>query len=874
MYRAKSDESLLKELLERGYGTDRREEWRKKRRKNLRARLELEKRRADGPQSPDTYETLRSTPLGRKTESGTQRRAEDAVARLPAKLRRRIDAFAHKRKYKITGLEERFRSFLTHFNRGIKDRAARELIRILVDGRGYLRDLPGVYCLRDNLDALYFCGRNLLGEGRSARLLDLKKKGGGSAIGERIRMRSPVAYTLLTRLQQRDDLLERALDYLSFRYKRGDRIEVMSLARIVKSFFHLFFTVGSIRNIDELLRVVVEINRGYSPDPRKIREVDATFDRFAVAYANLNRFKHELFPALLKMTGAFFAEEDMEARENILRIYRFLEIGEQDRLSVSRSTAFVEVESKAEENEVEESEGGEAEEEGEREEAAFGREQGWILTVLKYVFPGSGIEKLDTWPHILPYFDLKVFNKSLTFPESTRSIAHNDPMGQIMVLHRVLDDLLTSFSGYDADRILEMEGLFDQRLSDITSEWERIYPNLFDPYLKELTDYVRLAAQGGTGAGSPARKIEENLNQIRNLAVRNFGGAIVLPESRQLFSTTRLYKLAEELDDLFGEVREKCNRKLVAAGDAVADRILSGFSDHRVIDFESNSYKTVMRRMKRYIEARGGPLRPANRRKTQLLALEILDGLIGLYRFLLTDGKSPYRTAEGRAVFAGEKERSEWESVADSLEVLRVTDDREDEAIRDPVTGLAAGGYWRDNLTVSWEESKSGEEPLVLIHMVFDHWDWLSQTFAQVSKRNELLHCAARSAVEKLEELDTESPEAALGYGIDAARTGSHELSISLHGDLRTAAILGENIREVHAERFERLPLYRDVPEDKRGSHGTLSVGVTQIDDYESTEAALERVKEAAKTAAGTGNCTVVFSEGQMTPFQDYIQDL
>ena len=103
--------------------------------------------------------------------------------------------------------------------------------------------------------------------------------------------------------------------------------------------------------------------------------------------------------------------------------------------------------------------------------------------LLGRVFPGSNIEGLADWPHLLSHFDLRVFNRDITFPNGIRHVSRFDPMGQIMILHRIIDNMLSSIDAFGVDEVLKKDGEFKGNLSDLIVEWQRIYASLFDPYL-------------------------------------------------------------------------------------------------------------------------------------------------------------------------------------------------------------------------------------------------------------------------------------------------------------------------------------------------------------------------------------------------------
>ena len=111
MYKRKTDDKLLEELLKQGYGDDERKQWRDKWRRNQQAKGDLERRRHGGPAGGEGGQTEKQRAAEGKNKGEFHRRAEDEVKSPVAKLRRRIDAYAYRRRYRATGIYERFLSF-------------------------------------------------------------------------------------------------------------------------------------------------------------------------------------------------------------------------------------------------------------------------------------------------------------------------------------------------------------------------------------------------------------------------------------------------------------------------------------------------------------------------------------------------------------------------------------------------------------------------------------------------------------------------------------------------------------------------------------------------------------------------------------------
>ena len=318
MYRGKSNEKLLEELLERGYGAEERKKWRDKWLRNQKAQRDLAKRRA-GKFPPSYPQGSPESPAGDaasgpEDEGIFQRRAQDSVKAISPRLRRRIDAYAYRNGYLVVGIRERLRSMFSLFFPRIKDYVSNKAVRRLVVGKGFRWENPFNYCLADNLDALQFASRFLLGNYKTPKFSDpiISDESISGYIRREIASRNPAAVEFLSRFCERDEMLMRSLEFVKLRFARGARIESADLVRVVRSVYRLLFSTGNVDpdNLTGVYSTVVAVHRAYEPRPRQLNQIEENMGLFQMAYANLFEFKHQLFPVLLKLMGTFFRDKE------------------------------------------------------------------------------------------------------------------------------------------------------------------------------------------------------------------------------------------------------------------------------------------------------------------------------------------------------------------------------------------------------------------------------------------------------------------------------------------------------------------------------------------------------------------------------------
>ncbi len=934
MYRRKTDDKLLEELLKQGYGSEERRRWRERWRRNLETKHGSERR---GPgRFSGTTGSGQSQAGSAKWAQAPHRRAEDAVKPISGRLRRRIDAYAYYHRYRITGLFERILSSLSRFFPRIRDNAGRSLLRMLVQGRGFSDVDPSGFCCADNLDALYYDSRCLLGRYRP---------GGEEAQQEllqQLRGRDPFAVEFLSVFAKRDEELLDALDYLKVVMASGRKVEIKALTRLVKHVYkHTFLLEGlEPERLDDMYLEVLTVHRTRQASPEQIRQVEVAASRFQIALANLDEFLHSLFPALLKLMGAFFPEEDMWEKKNRQMICDFVGVIEEEkliyrqiRLDAGRRSAqdgtresalcapeeYSEAETPAAspgEAEALESAGEKAPRSGEQHVAScsesaekkgggasaeepdavadkpseqpagviaeepfgepLGRQSGetsggpfneefqGVLSLLERLFPGSNIQNLADFPYLLPYFDLGVFARDLSFPDQIRYVSRFDPMGQIMILHRIIDNLLSSFDGYTIDDALGSGGSFRDSLADISAEWGRIYPNLFDTYLKELGDYVRslLPGEGRALAAGPAsRRLEENLIQLQNLAMRHYDVILVGQAGKPRFSSVRLYKLAEELDDLCEQIHEKINQGLVARGDAGALRLLDEFADRPVVNLHAGSAKPTIRRIVAYIKAKHRKQPSAIPRKSQLIFLEILAGVVKLFSFLLNERGSPYRGCEGRIRCAKEQENNAWKRARAAARGSADGEPATQDYTIDGPTGFWSHAYWTEDFARDFSDIREQGREFALICVDVDGWGRIKGSMPEELIGDRLIRITAdtvRWGVERSQ-----------GSESFAFRMREDSMLLLVDEGVHAACALGEKMRRRHEQTVQDLHLYADLCrllEDGEAC-GTLSVGIAGIGAEDALADACSRAQAAAEEARRAGNRTVCSRDNTLVPY-------
>ncbi len=839
MYREKANKELLQEIVDRGYGKVGSGGWQDRRDRSVEAVL-----RRKAPPGPESEESKSAHERGNhRTQYPTQEqigpRVEDSIKIISPALRRRIDRYAFRGRYKITGLIERLAGIFSFARIASADRVSHRLIRSLVIGKGFLIVRPTDYCLVDNLDALYFSSRVLLGRSKQLSATKSDNKD-GSRVEEALAQVQPFAFQLFSCFAVYDEKLMRSLAVLKIKYQYSARVAVADLARVVWSVYGLFLTACNTNEkvISVLGEVAVELHRRYNGNEKHQKIVATAAEMFRAAYANLVEFKHQLFPALLKMIGVFFPENQLERKGNIKQLHAFTGITEQDRLTTKGYTIRTVDDLSVRANE--ESEGGKADRADVAQIAdSYKQRFGKILNILHYLFPESGIKNLDEWPIMLPYFDMKVFKQELSFPHQITRVSRFDPVGQVMILHRILDSMLTSLDGYTLDEIVGEGSRIERKLTGIIKAWQNVYQRLFETYLKELDEFVRVLKSetlDDERARSVGHNMKEKLVAIRSAAVRYYGRSTRVLESTKKRNIPMLYQLVERLHKLLAVAVERINEEASGAQDLAAVSLFRIFRTKSIVNFEANKHKTVIARIQTYIETCHRCSVAKVPIPAQIEFIQIVGETLALYKFLLGDKESIYHSVIESVGFAGDEEESQWEGLRKTLPVVSHPTRGTKEAIRNPATDLLRVGYWRDTFPEAFLELKEKLLPITCLYIAIDnvHRIGAARVRRQLGRRT--LKMVSAAVLENLGR-----PWESRGY-YEAVQIGESDILIILTLYYESGVMLAETLRLRQEEQVRKLlASAKSASQSQSGAKnrqtiGTLSIGVAQIERCRSVE--------------------------------------
>jgi len=871
---AEDIQKVYRSLREKGYGE---EEARKRSRAALdrvKTLREMEERRRaamaahGGAASAGTAPAATASPAA---ESDQGRRAVDWLPTVPQWLRRRINRYAYKNGYLITRLPQRFDDFMSYFDEKRPDFVSRALLAFLADERGFRGENPFHLSFIDTLDALRESAWRLMGR---------RGTGAPSQKAEEIlaelRAREPFAVEFFSVFTEPYDMLRKCLEYLGTSLRSHLQVRVSDLARVVKDGCRLIAITDAVERekLVLLFDIAREVNLEQTPDTRTAGEMLEAEGLFRACFQNLGRFAHEMYPALLKMIAAFYTEEDGTAAKTAA-VRQFLGINDSDILTWEGWQRRMH---ELREKELQERQARElARLEQEKTEKFSVRFEG-TFTMLASLFPESGVERLEQGAFVLPYFTNRIFPYSPVFQARAvdlECISAQDIMGSVLVLHSLIDDMLSSLDTAALERLVGREGVHADLLA-LREEWRNAYPQVFEPYLDAVREYARETGGDPRYAAmfkesQRARTIAERINQLRNAAIRGFSH---LMTEREHFEGPRVYELAARLSVLLTEAGMVLNQATLGAGDPVSRKVMEDLGAKGIVDFIAAArpgtvdYHPVTRQVKRWVEARFRETVLAIPQKAQVAFLDVLRGIVYMYDALLNDSKSPAALAVHGIVNATSAEHAVWNKeravgARDAQQSLQATlGEPFPGQYLDALTGLKNKDYFLNELPRKLQRLRGNRIPLALLMIDIDHFKWVNDALGH-ARGDEVLKATAAMILDNIREGDL------------AVRYGGEEILIVVPSDMHTGIILAERLRFAQETRV----LARSGMEDVRkvGADGgepcaTLSIGVADIGGVIELQKAVEKADRALYTAKRTRNSVVFVDKGGdvLTTYADY----
>lgn len=620
-------------------------------------------------------------------------RLEDIIKKTKPSIRIAVDSYSINAGLKAANNFDLFKSKLSYFFPSLKENLTTQLRDLLVYGEDdFKKVLPENYSLLQTFDAIKYSTEFLKGQHRIHKYYKNTKELNlvSESIKKDVENKMPFFKNIIDDLILYSNKISSRLVSLKTKsYNHKLSIYDPALVESVRSTCNLIEKTREI-NIEFFEKNIIDLKKinfynELNPEMRKIVDINA--QRLVESYKNIKTFfKPELFPLLLK----YIDLKPEEFSQNQDKYYDFLNLSKNDFFSYEDYNKH--------RKELQEKQKKIAQNQQEQKSISFSEKYSGILKVLNDVFPGSDFKELEQMPDLINYFDRHVYNNSLKFYD-IQNISRHDPIGQIMVIHRIVNDFLNVSNPKSLDNLFDEQNLVSDKVSDLYREWSKSY-DIFNEYTREVNDFSKEAFLGLENEKKFKKSLigqrsNEILNQIRNSIIKDFGHTVIKDSNK--YEGQKLYKVAEELNDTLAQITSQVNRELIKNKDEQAMKTLKILAQEKFLDLTFN-YPSI-NFVRDYLYKKTQKNIKKNPVEYQLFSLEIFASIVDMYSYLLNDENSFYKNTESDFIIAREEEKVFRERRKDPSISLRKTLDSEiDAAFNDELTGLKNKNFYQKKI--------------------------------------------------------------------------------------------------------------------------------------------------------------------------------
>ncbi|MDR0587343.1 MAG: hypothetical protein LBG26_08900 [Treponema sp.] len=393
---------------------------------------------------------------------------------------------------------------------------------------------------------------------------------------ERLKKASPFAFAILDTIRYWNiDQISGNLSKIQARPRNAKVQDFQDILRDIYRPLYILEKLDPETHIKGSFKLLYKIL--YLENPTEAKKKYQEFIRNAlVSYGIIRRdIRYQLYPMLLKLLSNCWIAYDLFFTERKNRIRNFLQVTEKNRISPSMGSGDDTGEAGAAEDAGGQTEEiGRIEETGEEEiktedmfdesamdeplteEDRIKRHHDEIekkavdrsLSTMEVLFPKAGWERVRVYPDFYPYFS-DVFH----FKKGIELIAPTDPLQQIIILMRVLEELFFGLRYVIFGVIMGPDGSserIDDLIGRIVNEWQKnIEASLEKEYLPRLDEYCRLLENTAESRTSNyAKRLLNELHWVKRLYfLPYYKFESIMPPPFQKNSITAIYPEVRQL---------------------------------------------------------------------------------------------------------------------------------------------------------------------------------------------------------------------------------------------------------------------------------------------------------------------------------------
>ncbi|MCL2319470.1 MAG: hypothetical protein FWC45_05240, partial [Treponema sp.] len=351
---------------------------------------------------------------------------------------------------------------------------------------------------------------------------------------ERMKKSAPLVYAILDTIRYWN--IEKISGDLARIQAHPRRATVGEFADILKAIYKPLFILDRLdpeAHIRGAYKILYKLL--YIENPMEAQSKYQELIRTALtAFFYVRRDVHYLlYPMLMKSVSARYVPYERFFSERKHRIMAFLNVTEADQINPEAIAAREDIKdgkpgeeqstkaaSRQDEDSGGKEEGGEISEEEKARLAAEDAEKKALdrgLLTLELLFPRAGWDRLSAYPDLYPYF-VGIFD----LKKGIVNIAPTDPMQQILILMRILEELFFGLRYVSFGAVPDSSGgleRIDAPLGEIINNWHYYLDVSFDKeYLPRMAEYIRILESSAEEQASPyAKKVTAELHWIKRL---------------------------------------------------------------------------------------------------------------------------------------------------------------------------------------------------------------------------------------------------------------------------------------------------------------------------------------------------------------------
>ncbi|MDR2471282.1 MAG: hypothetical protein LBD09_04130 [Treponema sp.] len=329
---------------------------------------------------------------------------------------------------------------------------------------------------------------------------------------ERLKKASPFAFAILDTIRYWNiDQISGNLSRIQARPRSAKTTDFAEILRDIYKPLYILEQLDPEAHVKDAFKLLYKVLYLENPTEAKNKYQDLIRNAL-LSFGSIRRdIRFQLYPLLMKLLSHCFLPYELFFLERKNRIKAFLQVSERNQISPQMESAATteEVEEMAEEAaeakaEEEHPETKEVFDESRMDEPLTEEERvkrqvreseskalERSLAALETIFPQAGWDRIGSFPDLYPYF-FDVFK----FKKGVELIAPTDPLQQVYVLGRVLEELFFGLRYTSFGVIVGPDGnpeRVDESITRIINNWQKILEASFDKeYLPRLDEYCRL----------------------------------------------------------------------------------------------------------------------------------------------------------------------------------------------------------------------------------------------------------------------------------------------------------------------------------------------------------------------------------------------